>query len=125
MAVEEPDPVALAQEGGHRHEKNEKLNLTCRHAIHLLCLEPEVLECLGCTPVKMRRLEVFAAPHGQIALGDPCCRAVANGGKLFEAALSLLEHRVRLFQALLLEEGPAEDELGVADLIEVVDTAAQ
>jgi len=36
MAVEEPDPVALAQESGHHHEKNEKLNLTCRHAIHLL-----------------------------------------------------------------------------------------
>jgi len=33
MAVEEPDPVALAQESGHHHEKNEKLNLTCRHAI--------------------------------------------------------------------------------------------
>ena len=64
MAVEEPDPVALAQEGGHRHEKNEKLNLTCRHAIHLLSLEPEVLECLGCAPVQMRRLEVLAAPHG-------------------------------------------------------------
>jgi hypothetical protein len=28
--------VALAQESGHHHEKNEKLNLTCRHAIHLL-----------------------------------------------------------------------------------------
>jgi hypothetical protein len=36
MAVEEPDPVALAQESGHHDEKNEKLKLTCRHAIHLL-----------------------------------------------------------------------------------------
>ncbi len=43
MPVEEPDPVALAEEGSHHHEKNEKLNLTCRHAIHLLSLEPEVL----------------------------------------------------------------------------------
>ena len=125
MAVEEPDPVALAQEGGHHHEKKEKLNLTCRHAIHLLSLEPEVLECLGCTPVQMRSLEVFAAPHGQIALSDPRCRTVAHGGELFEAALRLLEHGVCLVEPLLVEEGPAEDELGVADLIEVVDTAAQ
>jgi len=36
MAVEEPDPVALAQECGERHEKNENLYLPCSHAIHLL-----------------------------------------------------------------------------------------
>src|SRR6185503_16532603 len=31
----------------------------------------------------------------------------------------------RLFELLLLEQSPAEDELGVADLVEVVDPAAQ
>jgi hypothetical protein len=56
--------MALAQECGQGHEKNEKLNLTCRHAIHLLSLEPEVLECLSRAPVQVRRLEVLAAPHG-------------------------------------------------------------
>ena len=125
MAVEEPDPVTFAQERSHHHEKNEKLNLTCRHAIHLLSLEPEVLERLGGAPVQMRRVEVLAPPHGQIALSDPRCRTVARGRKLFEAALRLLEHCVCLVEPLLVEEGAAEDELGVADLIEVVDTAAQ
>jgi hypothetical protein len=33
VAVEEPDPVTLAQECSQRHEKNENLNLPCRHAI--------------------------------------------------------------------------------------------
>ena len=73
----------------------------------------------------MRRIEVFAAPHRKVALGDPRCRTVTGGGDLLEAALRLLEHRVRLVEPLLFEEGPAEDELGVADLVEVVDPAAQ
>jgi hypothetical protein len=33
MAVEEPDPVTLAQECSQCHQKNENLNLPCRHAI--------------------------------------------------------------------------------------------
>lgn len=39
MTVEEPDPVALAclakQRSDHQEEQK-KLNLTCRHAFHLL-----------------------------------------------------------------------------------------
>jgi len=73
----------------------------------------------------VRSVEVLAAPHGEIALGDPRGRAVADGGQLIEACLRMLEHGLRLVQALLLEEGTAEDELGVADLVEVIDTAVQ
>src|SRR4029453_15132523 len=70
-------------------------------------------------------LEVLATPHGQVALGDPRCRTVADRGELLEAALRVLEHLLRLFELLLLGQSPAEAELGVADLVEVVDPAAQ
>src|SRR3954453_4469546 len=73
----------------------------------------------------MRRLTVVAAPPRQIALCDPGRGPVAGGRELFEARLRLLEHRVRLVEPLLIQERPAEDELGVANLVEVAAPAAE
>ena len=78
MPVEEPDPVTLAQEGSHHHEKNEKLNLTCRHAIHLLSLEPDVLQCFCGPAVVPRGRPVLPPASREIPAGDPDCGAMAR-----------------------------------------------
>src|ERR1041385_2535803 len=73
----------------------------------------------------MRRPAVLSAPHCEIALRDPRCGPVADGAELLEARLRVLEHGVCLLEPLLLQKSAAEDELGVAVLVEVVAPAAE
>ena len=50
---------------------------------------------------------------------------MAPGAELAEARLGGGECRLRLVEPLLLEECPAQHELGAADLVDVVDTAVE
>jgi hypothetical protein len=85
-------------------DENEQLDLIRTHSIHLLSLEPEVLERFGCVPVELRGDPVLTSPRRQIALGDPDRGTMAEGGELFEGALGLVEGGLRLLQASLLEK---------------------
>ena len=50
---------------------------------------------------------------------------MARGLELLERVLCLVERRGRFIEAALLEQRPAEHELGVADLVEPVLAVAQ
>src|SRR3954454_18630049 len=83
-------------------------------------LEPDVLERLCGGPVEMRRKPVVAALRGKIPARDPRGCAMAGGAELFEARLGRGERRLRLVEAILLEQRAPEHELRVADLVDVV-----
>jgi len=49
-------------------------------------------------------MPVVAAAHGQVALCDPRCGAVADRRELLEARLRSREKFIRLVETILLEE---------------------
>ena len=73
----------------------------------------------------MRRLTVVAELGREVALGDPGGGPVAGRRKLFEACLGPVEHLRGLVEPILLEERASEDELGVTDLVDELDPAAE
>src|SRR5207247_10161494 len=68
---------------------------------------------------------IVAAPGGKVALGDPRRCAMASGRKLVVRTLAGLERVLGLVEAVLLEQRPAQDELGIADLSGLVDTVTE
>ena len=123
--LETGERLELRQEEGELCEGEECEGGLDLHVLyHLLSLEPEVLKRFGSTAVLARRLTIVAAPGGEIALRDPGGRAMACRGELLEALLGPVEHLRRRVEALLLEERAAEDELGVADLVDELDAVA-
>src|SRR5207244_1623737 len=83
-------------------------------------LEPDILECLRRAAVEVRCKPVVATARRKIATGDPCSCAMAGRAELREIGLRRAERLVRLVEAILLEQGPPEHKLRVADLVEVV-----
>ena len=79
-SVEEAERgMNLGRERSQARQEEEQLNLTMLHVDHPLSLEPEVLKCLGRTPVQVGSLPVVAAANGKIAVGEPRGRAMAHG----------------------------------------------
>ena len=68
---------------------------------------------------------IVTAASGEIALGDPRRCTVAPGRELVVGALAGLEGLFGLVEPILLEQRPAQHELGVADLADLVDTVAE
>ena len=95
------------------------------HWIHLLSLEPEILERFSRTAVELRRLTVVTALGGKIAFRDPSSRSMAGRGELLEARLGPVEHLCGLLEPILLEERAAEDELRVPDLVDELDAVSE
>src|SRR5918994_6290769 len=83
-------------------------------------LEPDVLQGLGRTAVEPGSTTIVSALGGQVSLGHPAGGAMARGGKLVEGGQRGVEGLARLVETGLLEERAAENELGAADLVEVV-----
>ena len=73
----------------------------------------------------MGGLTVVATARREIAERDPRGSAMADRGELFERRVGGTELRLRVVEPALLEERAAEDELGVADLVEEVDAAVE
>src|SRR3954452_22928874 len=90
-----------------------------------LNLEPDVLESLCRGAVEVCCKPVVATPRREIATGDPCSCAMAGGAELPESRLCGMERRLGLVELVLLEQRPSDDELGVADLVEVGPVALQ
>ena len=59
------------RERDYRIPPKQDRELGCHSEVHLLPLEPEVLERLGCTAVQNRCATLFSPPRRQVALGDP------------------------------------------------------
>ena len=109
-----------------RAARNARWARRAQHGEHLLSkTEAEVLERLGGATVVVSSRTILVAPRREIAKSDPSSGAVAHGRQLLEAAVGGLELGLGLVQALLLEERPTENELRVADLVEVVDAAVE
>jgi len=85
-----PPPVTAATAVRATRTTN-LMRVTSYRAITSFPLEPEVLERLCSAPVEPRGQLVLTAPRCQVALGDPGRRAVADGGKLVEAAFGGVE----------------------------------
>ena len=59
------------RERDHWIPPKQNRELGCHSEEHLLPLEPEVLERLGCTAVQHRRATLISPPRRQVTLGDP------------------------------------------------------
>src|SRR5581483_7663316 len=68
---------------------------------------------------------MVAAPGREVAPSDPRCSPVASRTELGEAPVGFAEHRLRLVEPPLLEQRASEHELGVADLVEIVDATVE
>src|SRR5439155_8320745 len=68
---------------------------------------------------------VVAPPGGEIALGNPRRCTMTSGRELVVCKLAGAERRIGLVETILLEQRPAQDEIGVADLGDLVDTVAE
>ena len=90
-----------------------------------IALEADVLQGVGGLAVEPGSGPIVAAASGEIALGDPRRCTVTPGRELVVRALAGMERFIGLVEPILLEQGPAQDELGVADLTDLVDTVAE
>src|SRR3569623_2591402 len=87
--------------------------------------EANVLKGLRGAAEEHRGARVVAAARGAIALGDPRGRAMRCGRELVERVLRVGERRGRLVETALLELGAAEDEPGVAEMVELILAVAE
>src|SRR5438128_11045139 len=88
-------------------------------------LEADVLQRLGCPSVQPRGTAVVVPLLGEVAERDPGGCTVAGRGQLLEAPIGGVEDVLSLGQAILLNEGAAERQLGGADLGQVVDPVVE
>src|SRR5919108_516032 len=95
-----------------------------QHGVHLLPLESRVLKSNGGLAEERTGAAIVAAREGEFPLGRPGGGAMARRRELGKALLRLRERLLGLVETSLLEQGAAEDELGVADLVEVVQEPA-
>src|ERR671923_239637 len=96
-----------------------------QHGVHLLPLESRVLKSNGGLAEERTGAAIVAAREGEFPLGRPGGGAMARRRELGKALLRLRERLLGLVETSLLEQGAAEDELGVADLVEVVRPAVE
>jgi hypothetical protein len=90
---------------GDNDEQPDAIHPQSDHSVnHLLPLEPEVLERLGCAPIELRGHLVLTTPRREVALGDPSGRAVADRRKLIEMVLGGIEGLRRFVEPPLLEQ---------------------
>src|SRR6185437_7026861 len=114
------------RECGEQHEHDYRIppkqdrELGCHSEEHLLPLEPEVLERLGCTAIQHRRATLFSPPRRQIALGDPRGSTMRRRGQTRKRVLGFGERSLSLVEPILLEQSTTEHEPCVADLVEHV-----
>ena len=67
-------------------------------------LEPDVLERLSGDPVEAGSFAVVAAAAREVAAGDPCSGAVADGCHLLENGVGSEEALLRLVEPAALEQ---------------------
>src|SRR6478735_4811300 len=83
-------------------------------------LESDVLERLSGDPVETGCLGIVTPAAREIAAGDPGAGPVTDRGHLLEHRVGGEEALLGLVEAIALEQGAAEHELGLADLVEEV-----
>ena len=88
-------------------------------------LEADVLQSVCGLAVEPGRKPVVTAARGEVPEGDPRPGAMATRGELVVGLLAGAERLLRLVEAVLFEQRAAEDELGVADLVDVVDAVTE
>src|SRR5439155_25421457 len=88
-------------------------------------LEADVLQGVGGLAIEPSSPPIVAAPGSKIALGDPRRCAMTSGRKLVVGTLARPERLIGLVEPVLLEQRPAQHQLGVADLGDLVDTVAE
>src|SRR3954464_4645662 len=108
------------RERDYRIPPKQNRELGCHSEVHLLPLEPEVLERLGCAAVQNRRTTLVSPPRRQVSLGDPRGSTMRRRGQLRERVLGIGERRLGLVEPALFEQGATEHEPGIADLVEHV-----
>src|SRR5438477_8954577 len=84
-------------------------------------LEANVLQGFGRLPVQPRGLAVVVSLLGEIAERDPGGGPVTDRSQLLEAPIGGAEEVLSLLQAILLNQGTPERQLGGADLGEVIE----
>src|SRR5262245_40308187 len=87
--------------------------------------EPDVLERLGGVPVETCRLVVVPSATREITACNPRSGPVAQRRHLLEHGVCGQEALLGLVQAAPLQQGPAEHELRLADLVEEVLAAVE
>ena len=100
------------RERDYRIPPKQDRELGCHSEVHLLPLEPEVLERLGCTAVQHRRATLVSPPRRQVALGDPRGSTMRRRGQLRERVLGLGERRSRPRRAGPARAAPARARAG-------------
>src|SRR6266850_2766734 len=88
-------------------------------------LEANVLQGFRGLAVEPSSRTIVTAARSEIALGDPRRRTVTAGRELVVRALAGLERSIGLVEPILLEQRPAQYELGVADLTDLVNAVAE
>src|SRR2546429_8944212 len=68
---------------------------------------------------------VVPPPSGEVAARHPGCGTVAGRSQLAEAGLACGEGLLGLVKPALLEQSPAEHELCIAGLVDVVDPSVE
>ena len=116
VAVDETERVQQRHEGRSINEPEDGDRLA-HVASPFADLEAEVLQRLGRPPVEPSSSAVVAALGSEIAESHPSGRTVASRAELFEAPIGSAQDFFSLVQVILLEEGSAQHELGVADLV--------
>src|SRR5690348_2457045 len=88
--------------------------------IHLLSLEPDVLECFRRPAIELGCSRVLATLGGKVATSHPGCGLMADGLELLGAGIRRGEVFLGLVQAPLVHQRPTQHELRRSDVIEEV-----
>jgi len=83
-------------------------------------LEANVLKSFCGRPVELGRPFVVPPSSCKIAACDPGRGAMASGSQIAEGRLGVGEGNLGVVEPTLLEQGTPEDQLGAADLVDVV-----